>query len=89
MASAFLKNHMSVTNAEAGARFCEGLDEASRPACVDGLMFRTGKFGTADLRRRACAAFRDKDLAKLCRDVAAAGMYSLRKNALVASYVSG
>ena len=54
-------------------------------ACVDGLMFRTAKFGSEALRRGACAALRG-DAAALCRDVAAAGMYSLRKGALVGSY---
>ena len=40
-----------------GARFCATLGDATW-ACIDGLMFRTAKFGSEALRRGACAALR-------------------------------
>ena len=83
-ATAFLKNKMHTDVGAQGARFCATLGDATW-ACIDGLMFRTAKFGSEALRRGACAALRG-DAAALCRDVAAAGMYSLRKGALVGSY---
>jgi len=84
--SAFTKNHMTSARCVEGARYCESLEVAARPACVDGLMFRSGKFGSEDMRREGCAAFRDPELAGFCRDVAGAGMYSLRKDALLRQY---
>ena len=86
-ASSASKNRMHmVDGGVAGARACEALDAPVRPACVDGLMFRTGKYGVAGFAAAACGAFRDADLRRLCGDVGAAGMYTLRKDALVASY---
>ena len=71
-ATAFLKNKMHTDVGAQGARFCATLGDATW-ACIDGLMFRTAKFGSEALRRGACAALRG-DAAALCRDVAAAGM---------------
>jgi len=85
-ATAFLKNKMHTAEGVQGARFCETMGEA-RWACLDGLMFRSAKFGSEALRRGACAVLRG-DAAALCQAVAAAGMYSLRKGALVASYAT-
>ena len=70
-----------------GAKSCERhVPAADRPHCVDGLMFRTAKYGTPAMVAATCAAFKDADLRALCADVADAGMYTLRKDALMRDY---
>ena len=86
-ASGLVKDGMSAQNGQGGARACEALpDPRDRPHCVDGLMFRTAKYGTPAMVAATCAAFKDADLRALCADVADAGMYTLRKDALMRDY---
>ncbi|KAK7248186.1 hypothetical protein SO694_00081053 [Aureococcus anophagefferens] len=87
-ASGLVKDGMTGDLGARGAKSCERhVPAADRPHCVDGLMFRTAKYGKAGMVAATCAAFADADLAALCRDVADAGMYTRRKDALMRDYM--
>jgi len=52
----------------------------TRIACIDGFAFRAAKFWGSQLIDSVCASLDDiKPEGRLCRSVARAGMYSVRK----------
>lgn len=65
---------------------CESFGDRRKRACIDGLVFRASKY-FADIEvDRICGAFRDAADSRFCFNVSRAGMYSMGKERLIATY---